>query len=118
MFALSLLEAAIARLGAADESYIADSATVEQVILEFIDRLDSPTVEVACVRMVAHLTTVDRSVVTIGPVTVLPTGHGGSPRQITSIIPTAPGAFNRELPHHFCRPEALVAARASGTNPA
>lgn len=29
-FALSLLEAAIARLGAADESYIADSATVEQ----------------------------------------------------------------------------------------
>jgi hypothetical protein len=51
--ALSLLEASIARLGASDEPYSAASATVEQVILECVDRLDSPTTEVACVRMFA-----------------------------------------------------------------
>lgn len=115
-FALSLLEASIARLGAADEPYIAASATVAQVILEFIDRLDSPTTEVACVRMVAHLMTVDRSVLTIGPVTVLPAGRGAALGQIARIIPTAVAAFNREVPHHFSRPEALVSARAAGTN--
>jgi hypothetical protein len=117
MFALSLLEASIARLGAADEPYITASATVEQVILELIDRLDSPTIETACVRMVAHLTTVDRRVLTIGPVTVLPTGRGRPTGQIAHIIPAAPAAFNREVPRHFSRPEALVAARASGTDP-
>lgn len=117
MYALSLLEAAIARLGTAGEPYIAASATVEQVILEFIDRLDSPTIDLACARMVSHLTTVDRSVLTIGPVTVVPTGRGESPSRIASIIPTAPAAFNREVPHHFSRPEALVAARTSVPNP-
>jgi hypothetical protein len=66
--------------------------------------------------MVAHLTTVDRSVLTIGPVTVLPAGRGTALGQIARIIPTAVAAFNREVPHHFSRPEALVAARAAGTN--
>ncbi|MDQ2881397.1 MAG: HEPN domain-containing protein [Actinomycetota bacterium] len=117
MYALSLLEAAIVRLGTAGDPYIAASAPVEQVILELIDRLDSPTIELACARVVSHLTTADRSVLTIGPVTVLPTGRGESLGQIASIIPTAPAAFNRELPHHFSRPEALVAARTSVPNP-
>jgi Apea-like HEPN len=116
-YAFALLEACIARLGLNAEPYAATSTTVEQVIVELLDRLDSESTEVACVRMVGHLMTADGKELELGPVTVLPRGHWNDLGQIAAIIPTAGSAFNRELPHHFARPEALVAARASGPDP-
>jgi hypothetical protein len=115
--AFSLMEAAIARLARSGEDYQATAETVEALIVQLIEYLDADTATVVCARMVCHLMTKDRKEAQIGPVTVLAQSQWTEVQQIAQVIPTAPSSYNRERPFVFARPEAIVVARASGSDP-
>lgn len=118
MCAFRLLEACIARLTQNGESYDVRSPTVDLCIRELVDMLDAEDHEAACCRLVAHLTTADDTPVEIGDLKIIPVRRlEGAIDRITEVIPAAPSAFNRNPPHHYDPPLAVVVGVGRDPNP-
>lgn len=116
-YAFGLLEACIARLTVRDEAFDSESATVRTCIDELLRTLAAPEHEVACCRLVSHMTTGDGAPAEIGNVTVVPISVTPSSAwrdiddQLEQVIPAATVAFNRDRPLAHDPPESLLVVR-------
>lgn len=117
-YAFSLIEACIARLALSGEPLDATSSTVEQCLVELIDLLETKDHEILGCRLVSHLTTVSGEPTDVAAMRIIPiTEPGQIDRELARALPGALSAFNRERPHAYDPPQALVVASASGANP-
>lgn len=114
-----MIEAAVRRC-ADDGDYGEDSQGVGSSIEEMISILDAPHHGLAVVRAMSHIATGDRQAVTIDDVEVVPepSRHAFDflVDQCRQRIPGTGGAFNRERPHVFAHPHAVIAVGANTAN--
>lgn len=119
----SFLEAFIARLTRAQEEFSPDGPAAEQSLRDLIQAVHADTHEVACCRVVSHMTTADGQPVEFAGVRVEPVisqaaGHDNElQRIISTVIPGAVSAYGRDRPYGFAPPESVVIARDSGSKP-
>lgn len=111
-----MIEAAVRRC-ADDGDYGVDSQGVTRSIEEMIAILDEPHHGLAVVRAMSHIATVDGQAVTIDGIEVVPEPSRQAfdflVDQCRQRIPAAGGAFNRERPHVFAHPHAVIAVATS-----
>jgi hypothetical protein len=90
---------------------------------DLLASLRAESFEVACCRVVSHLTTDDRQPLEIRDVTVVPLNvdaaqHNRSlNRIIEDVIPRAASAYGRIDPHVYAPPESVLIARGSDAKP-
>ncbi|MFF2189720.1 hypothetical protein [Streptomyces sp. NPDC058155] len=119
----SFLETFIAQLTRAREEFSPDGPAAEQSLDDLVQAVHADTFEVACCRVVSHLTTPDGNPVEfngvrVEPVVSPPEGHDGELRRIVStVIPGAASAFGRDWPQGYAPPESVLIARDSGARP-
>jgi len=116
-YIFSFLEACIARCGR-DRTFAADSAAVCSSIDELLAVLATTTNEIVCCRHVSHLTT-PVGEVQIGEIIVVSEAEESVRlvRRISTEIPGAPTAWNREDPRPYDPPHALLITREIGDDP-
>ncbi|MEV8586694.1 hypothetical protein AB0424_07075 [Streptomyces sp. NPDC051180] len=116
----SFLETFIARLTRAREEFSADGPAAEQSLSDLIQAVHADTFEIACCRVVSHLTTqdgepVDFTNVRVEPVISQAADHDYEMRRIVSTaIPGAASAYGRDRTHGFAPPESVIISRDSG----
>ncbi|MFE2093717.1 hypothetical protein [Streptomyces sp. NPDC059460] len=119
----SFLETFIARLTGAQEKFSPDGPAAEQSLSDLIQAVHADTFEVACCRVVSHLTTPDGNPVEFTNVRVEPVISQAADhdrelqRIISTAIPGAASAYGRDRPHGFAPPESVIIARDSGSRP-
>lgn len=119
----SFLETVVARLTRAREEFSPDGAAAEQSLLDLVEAVRADTFEVACCRVVSHLTTADGQPVEFTNVRVEPVisdaaGHSRElQRIIAAVIPGAASAYGRVRPDGFAPPESVIIARDNGSKP-
>ncbi|MGP3974463.1 hypothetical protein ACTWQF_10750 [Streptomyces sp. 8N114] len=119
----SFLETFIARLTIAGEEFSPDGSAAEQSLRDLVQAVQADTSEVACCRVVSHMTTADGQPVEFTDVRVEPVlpeacGHSGElHRVISTLIPGAASAGDRVWPDGFAPPESVVVGRDSGSKP-
>lgn len=122
-YIFSFLETFVARLTQAREEFSPDGPVAEQSLRDLIDAVQADTFEVACCRVVSHMTTVDGQPVEFADVRVEPVvsdaaGHSRDVHRIIgSVIPGADSACGRDAPGGYAPPESVVIARGSGPKP-
>lgn len=116
-YIFSFLEACIARCGR-DRTFAARSAAVDESIEELLTLLATTTNEIVCCRFISHLTT-RAGEVQIGEVTVVPEADESVRivRRISTEIPGAAAAWNREDPRPYDPPHALLITREMSDDP-
>lgn len=93
---------------------------IEESIDELLTVLGTRTYELVCTRWVSHLTTGSSTEAQIGDVTVVPEADGPHSVLVDRIrreIPSAPRAWNRDLPHPYDPPHALLIIRETTNDP-
>ncbi|MFF4760349.1 hypothetical protein [Streptomyces sp. NPDC001292] len=119
----SFLETFIARLTRAQKEFSPDGPEAEQSLRDLIQAVRADTCEVACCRVVSHMTTADGRPVEFTDVRVEPViseaaDHDRELQRIFStVIPGAASAYGRDRPHGFAPPESVIIARDSGAKP-
>ncbi|MDT9700279.1 HEPN domain-containing protein [Streptomyces sp. P17] len=119
----SFLETFIARLTRAREDFSPDGPAAEQALRDLIQAVHADTYEVACCRVVSHMTTADGKPVEFTNIRVEPVisqaaDHDGElQRIISTVIPGAASAYGRDRPHGFAPPESVIIAQDSGAKP-
>lgn len=118
----SFLETFIARLTGAREEFSPDGSAAEQSLLDLVQAVQADTFEVACCRVVSHMTTVDGQPVEFTDVRVEPvnseaSGHSSELYRIISTVIPAAASTDRVWPDGFAPPESVVIARDSGSKP-
>lgn len=122
-YIFSFLETFVARLTQAREEFSPDGPAAEQSLRDLIDAVQADTFEVACCRVVSHMTTVDGQPVEFTDVRVEPVvsdaaGHSREVHHIIgSVIPAAGSAYGRDAPDSYAPPESVVIARDIGPKP-
>lgn len=122
-YIFSFLETFVARLTRAREEFVPDGPAAEQSLHDLIQAVHADTFEVACCRVVSHMTTVDGQPVEFTDVRVEPViadaaGHRSDVhRIIEAVIPGAASAYGRDWPGGFAPPESVLVARDSGPKP-
>ncbi len=114
-YLLHLIEASVRRC--ADEpDYHPDSEGVTQSINEMLEVLEAPHHKLAVVRAMSHIATARGQAVTIDGIEVVPERSRDDfdffLDQCRARIPGGGGAFNRERPHVFAHPHAVLATSA------
>jgi hypothetical protein len=117
-YVFSLLEAAIARCGAAG-TFSTESAGVQKSVKEMLQVLVSENYEVVCCRAVAHLALANQDRVQVGAIKVVaPTNGSRSFEQlIPKEIPGGAAAFKRDPPFFYDPPQSLLVMRADHQRP-
>jgi hypothetical protein len=106
-YMFSFLETFVARLTGAREEFSPDGPAAEQALHDLIQAVHADTFEVACCRVVSHMTTVDGQPVEFTGVRVEPVvadaaGHRSDVHSIIdAVIPGAATAFGRDWPGSF-----------------
>lgn len=119
----SFLETFVAQLTRAGEEFAADGPFAERSLRDLVQAVQTDTFEVACCRVVSHMTTADGQPVVFTDVRLEPVvseaaGHSGElHRIISSVIPGAASAYGRVRPDGFAPPESVIIARDSGPRP-
>lgn len=119
----SFLETFIARLTCAREDFSLNGPAAEQSLRDLIQAVHADTYEVACCRVVSHMTTADGQPVAFTNVRVEPViseaaDHEGElQRIISTVIPGVRSAYGRDRPHDFAPPESVIIAQDSGVRP-
>lgn len=119
----SFLETFVARLTISGEDFSSDGSAADQAVRELIHAARADTFEVACCRVVSHMTTttgepIDFDGVRVTPVVSDAAGHSGTlNRLVSEVIPGAMSAYGRDDPAGFAPPESVVSARASDAKP-
>jgi hypothetical protein len=122
-YIFSFLEACVARCCLREEPISPASSGVEDSLNDLAMALGADRWEVACCRMVSHLTSVDGDPLDVAGLRVIPlngssSGHSGEAHEvIDSVIPGARSAYSREAPFSFAPPEAVVVARVANATP-
>ena len=122
-YIFSFLEMYVARLTAARDEFSPHSPAAEQSLRDLIQAVHADTFEVACCRVVSHMTTVDGRPIDFTNVRVEPVvsdaaGHSRELRRIIgAVIPSATSAYGRVDPGGFAPPESVVIARDIGPKP-
>ena len=118
-YIFNLLEAAIAQSTPFGEFDSASDASVS-TIDELIAALERQTCDVACCRVVSHITTANDEPVEVAGVTVVPEHHGVREfeRLITKWIPAGSSVFNRDPPFAHNPPNAMLVVSDHGSNQA
>ncbi len=115
-YIFQMVEAA-ARRCADDGDYREDSRGVTTSISEMVSILDGPHHTLAVVRAMSHTATVDGQAAAIDGIEVIPEPSRHEfdflVDQCRQRIPGAGGAFNRERPHVFAHPHAVLAVTAN-----
>jgi hypothetical protein len=118
-YIFGLLEACVARCARADD-FAPAGPTVALAINELLAVLAANTYEMVCARHVSHLTTASGAELQIGDITVVPEPEDTYTfleDRIRREIPSAPRAWNRELPRPYDPPHALLIIRESTDAP-
>ncbi len=114
-YLLHFIEACVRRCADTSE-YHAQADAVAASIGELIAVLDAPHHTLAAVRAMSHIATTDGQPITVDGVEVVPelsrTDYDFFLSQCRARIPGSGGAFNREPPHVFAHPHAVLAATA------
>ncbi|MFF5575667.1 hypothetical protein [Streptomyces luteogriseus] len=119
----SLLETVIARLTFAGEEFSPVGPAAEQSLRDLIQAVHADTHEVACCRVVSHMTTsdgqpVEFTNVRVEPVIAEAADHESELQRIVStVVPGAGSAYGRDRPHSFAPPESVIIARDNGPKP-
>ncbi len=114
LWIFSFVEACIARCSRNEEPFEVTSSGVDQSITELVTALSSPEGEVACCRVVSHLSTVDGSPVEVGGVLIVPDSANDLFQEIGKHIPGGTSAFNRDPPWPMELPLSLIVVRDHG----
>lgn len=112
-YIFGLLEACITRCAQTGD-FAPTGPTVEQSIDELLAVLGASTYELVCARHVSHLTTASNVEIQVGDITIVPEqkdSHTFLADRIRREIPGAPRAWNRDLPHPYDPPHALLIIR-------
>lgn len=114
-YVFGLIEGCVRRC-ADSERYHPDEPGVAESIAELFGVLEASEDELCVVRAMSHVSTTDGKPITIDGVQVRPE-HGDQQRsfdffmrEFRQQIPGAGGTFNREMPHVFAQPHAVIAA--------
>jgi hypothetical protein len=116
-YIFSFLEAAVAR-----GTWLGEFDSASEASLEAIDALvvalESETCEVACCRVVSHITTAAREPIEVAAITVIPEQHGVREfeRLIGKWIPAGSSVFNRDPPFSHNPPNAMLVVSDHGSN--
>lgn len=119
----SFLETFVARLTRAGEEFSPDGPVAEQSLRDLAQAVQADTFEVACCRMISHVTTVDGQPIEFTDVRVVPViskaaGHRSElNRIISTLIPGAASAYGRVEPGGYAPPESVIVAKDSGSKP-
>ncbi|MFB7344779.1 hypothetical protein ACFCZ6_32525 [Streptomyces hydrogenans] len=119
----SFLEAFIARLTLAGEDFSVTGTAAAESLQDLVQVVHSDSFEVACCRLVSHLTTadgapVDFTHVRVEPIVAEPARHQADLQRIISeAVPGASGVYARDWPYGFAPPESVITARDSGPKP-
>jgi len=122
-YIFSFLETFVARLTQTPEEFSPDGPAAEQSLRDLIHAVNADAFEVACCRVVSHLTTADGQPVDFTDVRVEPvvSDAAGHRRQlhhiIGAVIPGAASAYGRVDPGDFAPPESVLVARRTGPKP-
>lgn len=117
-YMFSFLEACVARLSLGDEPLEATSATADACIDELMEALRTKEREVACCRLVSHVTTATGAQIEVGDLSVVPvTSTWDEVRALEGAIRGAASAFGRHPPIAFGPPEAVIVAESRGRDP-
>ncbi|GAA3792671.1 HEPN domain-containing protein [Amycolatopsis tucumanensis] len=114
-YIFGLLEACIIRCAQAGD-FTPSGPTVEGVIDELLAVLGTSTRELVCARHVSHLTTASGNEIRIGDIAIIPQPEDSYrflADRICREIPGAPRAWNRDLPHSYDPPHALLIIRGT-----
>lgn len=123
-YVFSFLEAYVARVAA--RRYpppMSADAALEETLRDLASAVDTSSCEVACCRVVSHMTTTDGQALDIAGVRVVPIAvppHNQAFEThdvINSVIPGAARAYAREEPYVFAPPESVVIMRGTGSEP-
>ncbi|MFE9976471.1 hypothetical protein ACFYRD_38685 [Streptomyces hirsutus] len=119
----SFLETFIARLTRAREEFSLAGPAAEQSLRDLAQAVHADTCEVACCRIVSHMTTAASQPVEFADVRVEPLISQAADhdrelqRIISTVIAGASSAYGRDRPYDFAPPESVVIARDSGSRP-
>jgi hypothetical protein len=119
----SFLETFVARLTRARAEFSIDGSIAEESLDDLVQAVKADEVEIACCRVVSHMTTangqaVDFSNVRVEPVISEAAGHRYElHRVISATIPGASSAYSRVDPEAFAPPESVIVARDRGPQP-
>jgi hypothetical protein len=122
-YIFSFLETFVARLTQAQQEFSPDGPAAEQSLHDLIHAIQADKFEVACCRLVSHMTTaggqpVEFTDVRVEPVVSDAAGHSRQVhRVIETAIPGAASAYARDRPGGFAPPESVLIARGSGPKP-
>ncbi|MER6590352.1 hypothetical protein ABT214_00485 [Micromonospora purpureochromogenes] len=122
-YIFTFLESFIARLTISREEFSVEGPAATQALQDLEDAVRADTVEVACCRVVSHLTTasghpIDFVDLRVVPVTAEAHQHRSELQAIISdAIPGATSAYSREDPGGYAPPESVVIARDRGPKP-
>jgi hypothetical protein len=122
-YIFTFLESFIAGLTTAREEFSIECPAAAQALQDLQDAVRADTFEVACCRVVSHLTTagghpIDFVGVRVVPVTAEAHQHSRDLYAIISeALPGATSAFSREDPGGYAPPESVVIARDRGPKP-
>ncbi|MFF0408766.1 HEPN domain-containing protein [[Kitasatospora] papulosa] len=119
----SFLETFIARLARERVEFSLGGPAAEQSLRDLVQAVHADECEVACCRIVSHMTTTDSQPVEFAGVRVEPVISEAADhdrlllRIISAVIAGASSAYGRDRPYDFAPPESVVIARASGSKP-
>ncbi|MGW0314010.1 hypothetical protein [Streptomyces flavidovirens] len=119
----SFLEAFIARLTRTHEDFSVTGPAAAESLQDLLQAVRSESFDVACCRLVSHLTTADSAPVDfthlrVEPVVAEPARHQAELKRIISeAIPEASSAYKRDWPFGFAPPESVIISRDSGPKP-
>jgi hypothetical protein len=119
----SFLETFVARLTRAQADFSVDGSIAEESLDDLIKAAAADDVELACCRVVSHMTTangqaIDFSNVRVEPVISEAAGHRAELQKVISAtIPGASSAYGRVDPEVFAPPESVVVARDHSPQP-
>ncbi len=122
-YIFTFLESFIARLTTSREEFSAKGPTAARALQDLEDAVHAETFEVACCRVVSHLTTasghpIDFADIRVVPVTAEAHQHRGHLHTIISdALPGATSAYSREDPGCYAPPESVVITRDYGPKP-
>lgn len=119
-FIFSFLETFVALACLADEELLPSSTAADRSLEHFRSALAAASCEVACCRVVSHMTTTDGEALNLADVQIVPVESGFGGRRhahdvIGSVISGAVSAHGRSTPFVYAPPESVLVA--IGTDP-
>lgn len=121
-YVFSFLEACVSECTRRGEPLTPDASVVPDLLRSLESELRADEWEVACCRVVSHVTTVDGEPVEVAGVRIVPNlapahaSRNETHRAIDAVIPYSASAFGGDPPFAYAPPQCVVIAR--GTSPA